>query len=243
MGDIGRMNTVFKLYLQAWLLFGVAAAVAIVAVWSEPRVRHTAPKWIWSAALIVLISGAALYPAISIPARVGDRFAALPAQLDGMAYMDHAIYTDAPENRDPVSFPLANDRQAIDWLRANVDGSPVVLEATIPGYRWGSRVSIYTGLPTVLGWDWHETQQRPGFGMMVSERRTDVQRMLGETTTFDAIRPLLDKYHVQLIYIGDLERAYYDASALAKFDAAVQSGELSIIYQQSSVTIYRYQPG
>jgi uncharacterized membrane protein len=79
--------------------------------------------------------------------------------------------------------------------------------------------------------------------MMVSERRTDVQRMLGETTTFDAIRPLLDKYHVQLIYIGDLERAYYDASALAKFDAAVQSGELSIIYQQSSVTIYRYQPG
>ena len=55
------------------------------------------------------------------------------------------------------------------------------------------------------------------------------------------IWPLLDKYHVQLIYIGDLERAYYDASALAKFDAAVQSGELTVIYQQSGVTIYRYE--
>ena len=243
MGDIGRMNTVFKLYLQAWLLFGVAAAVAIVAVWSDRGARGVLSKELWSAALVILISGAALYPAISIPARVGDRFAPLPVQLDGMAYMDQATYSDAPEGRQPVSFPLANDRQAIDWLRANVDGSPVVLEATIPGYRWGSRVSIYTGLPTVLGWDWHETQQRPGFGMMIAERRTDVQRMLGETTSFDSIRPLLNKYHVQLIYIGDLERAYYGETALAKFDAAVQSGNLTVIYQQSGVTIYRYKSG
>ena len=166
-------------------------------------------RWVWSAALLVLISASALYPAISIPARVGDRFAPLPVQLDGMAYMDSATYSDAPEGREPVSFPLANDQQAIDWLRANVDGSPVVLQATTPGYRWGSRISIYTGFTgSVLGWDWHETQQRPGFGMMIAERRDDVQHMLGATTSFDEIRPLLDKYHVQLIYIGDLKRAF-----------------------------------
>jgi uncharacterized membrane protein len=75
---------------------------------------------------------------------------------------------------------------------------------------------------------------------MLEERRTDVQRMLGETTSFASIRPLLDKYHVRLIYIGDLERAYYDASALAKFEAAAQDGDLSVIYQGPGVTIYQY---
>jgi YYY domain-containing protein len=242
-GDIGRMNTVFKLYLQVWMLFGVAAAVAIVAIWSNPRARRSALVWSWSVLLLILIAGGAVYPALSVPARLNDRFTQSSATLDGMAYMSNAIYDDAPENRDPVNVPLANDLAAIDWLRLNIDGSPVVLEATLPGYRWGSRVSVYTGLPTVLGWDWHETQQRPGFGMMIAERRTDVQRMLGEATSFGAIRPLLDKYHVRLIYIGDLERAYYDEAALAKFDAAARQGEISIIYQQSGVTIYEYSGG
>jgi YYY domain-containing protein len=239
-GDIGRMNTVFKLYLQAWILFGVVAAVGIVAVWTNKQAQRSAPVWTWSAALVVLIAGAAVYPALSVPARLGDRFASRPPTIDGMAYMNSAVYDDIPENRDPVSFPLGNDLAAINWLRLNVDGSPVILEATLPGYRWGSRVSVYTGLPTVLGWDWHETQQRPGFGMMIEERRNDVRRMLGETNSFGAIRPLLDKYHVGLIYIGDLERAYYDDAALAKFDAAVEQGELTIVYKRSGVTIYEY---
>ena len=239
-GDIGRMNSVFKIYLQAWLLFGVAAAVAVVAVASNARVRRSRSFRVWSVALAVLIAGAAVYPAVSTPARLGDRFVTLPGTLDGMAYMETAVYDDAPEERQPVSFPLANDLAAIDWLRMNIDGSPVILEATIPGYRWGSRVSVYTGLPTVLGWDWHQTQQRPGFGMMIEERRTAVREIFGAVVPFGGIRYLLDKYHVQLIYVGDLERAYYDAAALSKFEGAVESGELTVIYDRSGVTIYRY---
>jgi YYY domain-containing protein len=238
-GDIGRMNTVFKLSLQAWMLFGIAAAVGSVIVWTSGE-RRSLPVRIWTVTLGVLVAGAAVYPIIAVPARTHDRFVPMPTMLNGMTYMNGAVYTDAPDGRPEVRFPLSNDLAAIDWLRANIDGSPVVLEATIPEYRWGSRVSIYTGLPTVLGWNWHETQQRPGFGMMLEERRTDVQRMLGETTSFDSIRPLLDKYHVRLIYIGDLERAYYDATALAKFEAAAQDGELSIIYRGPGVTIYEY---
>ncbi|HET7056950.1 MAG TPA: DUF2298 domain-containing protein, partial [Thermomicrobiales bacterium] len=238
-GDIGRMNTVFKLSLQAWMLFGIAAAVGSIVVWTSQK-RRSIPARIWTGTLVVLIAGAAVYPIVAVPARTHDRFAPMPTVLDGMAYMNGAVYSDAPDGRPEVRFPLSNDLAAIDWLRANIAGSPVVLEATIPEYRWGSRVSVYTGLPTVLGWNWHETQQRPGFGMMLEERRTDVQRMLGETTSFASIRPLLDKYHVRLIYIGDLERAYYDASALAKFEAAAQDGDLSVIYQGPGVTIYEY---
>jgi YYY domain-containing protein len=239
-GDIGRMNTVFKFYLQIWMLLGTAAGIAVAVAIMERYVRRRAGFDVWFVVLGILLLAAAMYPAMSIPARVSDRYAALPPTLDGMAYMDHATYNDTPEGRQPVSFSLAGDAAAIQWLRDSVDGSPVVLEATIPGYRWGSRVSVYTGLPTVLGWDWHQTQQRPGFGMMIQERREDVAYMFGAVTPFDLITPLLDRYHVRLIYVGDLERAYYDPVGLAKFDDAVLAGELTVVYQAQGVTIYRY---
>jgi uncharacterized membrane protein len=54
---------------------------------------------------------------------------------------------------------LDQDSQAIGWMQENVQGSPVIVEATLRNlYRWGSRVSIYTGLPYVVGWLWHEQQ-------------------------------------------------------------------------------------
>ena len=41
-------------------------------------------------------------------------------------------------------------------MEENIQGTPVVLEAQTPEYRWGSRVAIYTGFPTVVGWSWHQ---------------------------------------------------------------------------------------
>jgi uncharacterized membrane protein len=157
--------------------------------------------------------------------------------------MDHATFTDGPDGLEPTQMDLRQDKQAIDWLRENVDGSPVVLEAVTPLYRWGSRISVYTGLPTVIGWDWHQTQQRPDMQPLIDRRKNDVQQMLGETRTFASIRPLLDRYNVRFIYIGPLERAYYSESALAKFDEGVENGMLELVYDQNGVKIYEYTAG
>ena len=60
-------------------------------------------------------------------------------------------------------------------MQDNVEGSPVVLEAHMEQYRWGGRFANYTGLPTILGWPWHQTQQRLAYGRQVGERADDVR--------------------------------------------------------------------
>ena len=89
-------------------------------------------------------------------AQVGPRGCILGPGLDGWAYMETANYWD------PIGeeYELKWDLEAIRWLLDNVVGSPVILEGHTPEYRWGGRYSINTGLPTVLGWNWHQRQQR-----------------------------------------------------------------------------------
>jgi YYY domain-containing protein len=234
--DIGRMNTVFKFYMQAWVLFGVSAAFGL-ASWAE-RAREWSPgvrRLAWGVT-VVLFVGVMLFPITAAQAKVRDRFSAeaSPRGLDGMAYLDKAKYAD--NNRDLV---LVDDKAAILWMLENVDGSPVVLEATTPGYRWGSRYSIYTGLPTVQGWDWHQKQQRSVVPGAEIDRRVMNVREIYDTSDLARAQKLLDHYNVSYIVVGPLEQAYYNAQGLTKFDRLVQQGYLEQVYTNKSVKLYR----
>jgi uncharacterized membrane protein len=125
------------------------------------------------------------------------------------------------------------------WLLENVDGSPVILEAQVPEYRWGSRFANYTGLPTVQGWNWHQRQQRSVVPSIAVERRVAHVQELYNTTDLARTSRLLALYGVRYIIVGELERAYYGAEGLAKFDAMAQDGSLEVAHQAGAVTIYR----
>jgi uncharacterized membrane protein len=170
-----------------------------------------------------------IYPVFATPVRVNDRFAPQPPTLDGMAYMERAVYHD-----EFGRIPLADDAEAIRWLQQNVAGSPVVLEGTTPNYRWGSRVSVYTGLPAVIGWDWHQKQQRWGYQERVDARLADVKTML---TTVDPATTLalMRQYRVRYVYIGQVERLYFPGPGLEKFE--VMPG-LKKVYDARGVRIY-----
>jgi YYY domain-containing protein len=264
-GDIGRMNTVFKFYLQVWVLFGVACAAALIqliprftrpnrtvqkadshfdvpegSAWTpevaaqaerhrNPPGRLKEPWWWW--VFGILLVACLLYPITATPARLKDRFEKSTTKtLDGTAYMQVAVYSD--EDR-PVT--LEWDRQAIEWLQQNIQGTPVILEANTPLYRWGSRVSIYTGLPTVIGWDWHQKQQRAALPTkFVDERKEDVKSIY-TTTDIDRTVELLQRYHVSYIYIGRLETLYYAGDGLEKFKQ--ENEHWSVVYQNEEVTI------
>jgi YYY domain-containing protein len=248
--DVGRMNTVFKLWLLAWLLLGIAGAAGAIHValgwhWSNgERERQGVPRRTvevaWVTTLAVLLLAAATYPLRVTGPRLDDQFTDLPDTLDGFAFMEQAKIVSGAPDQPPVEVSLVHDLDAIHWLRRTVDGTPVILEANLPDYQWGSRISTFTGLPTVLGWSFHESQQRPGYGAWVEQRKADVTAIYSDVVPLATVEPLLQRYGIQLIYVGDLERALYPAEGLAKFEQAAEDGQIDVLYQTEQVTIYGY---
>ena len=178
---------------------------------------------------------AAVYTALGTQDRLRDRFDAndVPLTLDGLAYVPGTTYFD---REGPID--LEADLEGIHWLRENVRGSPVILEGNTPLYRWGGRVSIHTGLPSVVGWRWHQQQQRWGYLHQVDRRIRDVDRIYSTTNPSEAIA-LLDRYGVSYIYVGQVERLYYAERGIAKFDDEL-SAHLAPVFQTDELTIYEY---
>jgi len=233
-GDIGRMNTVFKFYLQVWTLFSISAAVALS--WMIPALPDWRPSWRggWQILLVGLVSGAALYPIMATAAKIDDRMSeAAPHTLDGMAFMPYSVYTDEWGPMD-----LGQDYRAIRWMQDNVKGSPVIVEANLRNlYRWGSRFSIYTGLPGVVGWEWHQQQQRAVIpAVWISDRIREVDEFY-LTEDLGAAVEFLRKYQVRYIIVGQQERGHYPGPGLDKFEAADGVFWLEV-YRDGDTVIY-----
>ncbi len=234
-GDIGRMNTVFKYYLEIWVLMSIASAYML---WQLGAMGFLRRKWgwrsgIWVTVLAVLIGSSLIYTVLGSKARISDRFVDIPSSLDGTGYMQNAVHFERGQQIE-----LIWDQEAIQWLQDNVQGSPVVLEAHMEQYRWGSRFANYTGLPTVLGWPWHQYQQRNTYGFAVSQRAEDVTEIYN-TTDVDRTLKLLRVYQVGYLVVGDLERAVYDSVGLEKFRIMEEQSLLRKVFQNQGVTIYQ----
>jgi uncharacterized membrane protein len=128
--------------------------------------------------------------------------------------------------------------EAIEWLNENVSGLPVILEAFGGDFSDSARISSRTGLPTVIGWLSHELQWRgrpslDGSGTPFTERPEEVETIY---TTMDvqAARSLLDKYDVEYVYVGRLERETYGEGGLEKFREF-----MTPVFENEGVTIYR----
>ena len=235
-GDIDRMNTVFKLYIESWVLFGLSGGVVLWLLFTglgKPWQGYSTGKTLWFIPLTLLIISTAVYPVLGTRARLADRFSTQFQGLDGTAFMENMVYTNDP--RGPID--LHSDKKAINWLRSNVQGTPVIAEGISPLYRWGSRVSIYTGLPTIIGWDWHQTQQRFDYQNLISERTAQVRRLFTTSNQQEALN-ILKEHNVSYIYVGQLESNYYPAAGLDKFDQMSQNA-LELVYDSNGVKIYR----
>ena len=260
-GDIGRMNTVFKFYLHVWMLWGVAGAYGVWYVFGvmQPQAAFmrrvaggrmgalnetlvAAPRYAFAVAVTVFVLLAAVYPVWGTRARLHNRFdPSQGATNNGMAYMDGAVYRDFDDRTGRGGeHVLKYERDGIEWMRENVKGSPTTIEAQAPLYHYGSRISIYTGLPTVLGWDWHQSQQRVRFAQGVQQRKQDVDAFYA-TEDVSFARNVIDKYGVEWVVVGQVERNYYPPEGIAKFDGGL-GGMLELAYSNPGIQIWHVIP-
>jgi uncharacterized membrane protein len=121
-----------------------------------------------------------------------------------------------------------DEAAAILWLKSAPDG--IVAEAVGGSYSDYGRVSVYTGLPAVLGWPGHEVQWR-GTADTQGSRQDDI-KILYESHDWDSVSPILDRYDIRYVYVGALERSTYAV------DEQKLADNLSLVYQQGEAHIY-----
>jgi len=216
-GDIGRMNTVFKFYMQAWLLFAVGGGAAIG--WLMDAFPQWLARWrgVFQIGLTALLTGAFMFTVTASTDKIADRMnPAAPHSLDSMTYMKYTQHWDGQ------TMELREDYNAIRWMQDNVQGSPVIVEANCTEYRWCTRFTIYTGLPGVVGWNWHQRQQRALIAPNIITDRVAEIGYFYTTTDVQMARAFLKKYQVRYIVVGQLERNVYPpvegADGFAKFE-------------------------
>jgi YYY domain-containing protein len=242
-GDVGRSNTVFKIFLQVWVIWSIAAATSLPYILTALRRGFWAVRWLWIAGFSALIVAAALYPIFATPAHVRDRIdPSAPATLNGMVFMQRAVYIENAYTGQPVAIDLKYDLDALTWMQDHLVGSPVIAEANNPNlYHWTARVSIWTGLPSLLGYNWHEKQQRAILGgELIDEREQQANQLFLTESSTEALA-IIRRFGVGYIYIGPVEGAFYPRKGIEKFEQLVGTS-LEVAYENPKVRIYRVLP-
>ncbi|MCG6926024.1 MAG: DUF2298 domain-containing protein [Acidobacteria bacterium] len=182
-----RANTYFKVGYQAFILFGVLIGVLADRVLTAERWRGH--RGMVRPLLVLVLVLPLLYPPFAVSGFYGRLGPGSFKGLDGLAFLDREGRGDGP---------------AVRWLNETLSGSPVVLEANGDSFTEAGRVSMATGLPTILGWYAHEALWRGS--MEVPEDRARAVEAVYESGDVAGTLAILGEYGVRFIVVGDLER-------------------------------------
>ncbi len=227
-----RINTVFKLYYQGWLLFSLAGGFA---VWSllagrapafERSLAPSIGRLLLGTVIFVLFAAGMIYPWLAFQTRALDDDLdrrQVKAQRDACMETPGAECPTLPpltlDGRPTFAGFLGSGEYQVVECFAALDrpGDAIIAEAPFPGgYNPSySRFSALTGTPTLMGWQGHEGQWRgPTYPEVTDARREngqyrdrilDVQELY-TTQDWDRAWAIIDRYGIDYIAVGGAER-------------------------------------
>jgi uncharacterized membrane protein len=216
-----RMNTVFKVYYQSWLLLTVAGVYGLYYWCTNRQPRRLAwrvGQYAWVGMILLLVLASLYYSVGAVLNRtgvLGPNHTLADNTLDGLAFV---------QEQDP------GEHAAIAWLREEAPRGRIV-EAVGDDYSDYGRISSSTGLPTVLGWRGHEHQWR-GTTSIFEGREEDVAQIY-QSDNPQLVRSLLERYDIRCVYVGSRERARYGPIHLEKFNTFMRTA-----FEREGVVIY-----
>ncbi|WP_048151056.1 DUF2298 domain-containing protein [Methanolacinia paynteri] len=203
-----QYNTSVKFGVVACIMLLLSVSI-IIGKWVENYWTFLEEKHVLaivSALFIIFI----LFP---VNISVGDTFG-YPngGSLDGKNWM---------EEYNP------SDYDGISYLLENAEPSDVVVEAAGGGDLYLGRVSVMTGLSTILGQINNEEHWRNG-DVRIEEREDDIQSIYEDPSmTVD----LMQKYNAVYLFVGQSE--------LNKYNVSLPSSGLKEVFSEEGVSIYK----
>lgn len=215
---IDRMNTIFKFYIHLWILFGIGATALFIRWYNEEQWRSL--RGVAAVFLSIFTASGIFGAASSVYAMVKlQRVDGPRPTLNGTAYLTR-------EDRD--------DAEVLAYIRRNIKGTPALVEAWGDSYQAYTRVAMHTGLPTLLGWEYHLFQR--GLARdAIEERKRAIETIYTAESIEDALR-LLSDYSIRYIFVGRLEREKYGTFGLEKFKS---SPLIEKVFSSGQASLYR----
>ncbi len=249
---VNRMNTIFKFYYQAWWMWSIVAAFGVAVLWAKLRAGW---GWVFRISLLIVLIMALAYPIFGLPAKTNEfqlsafaeNFKAAQAAGDPAALQTAArVWTLDGAQLFQDQYP--DDAAAAKWLLNAPEG--VIAEAfnKTSSYTDYSRMSVYSGDPTVLGWWYHEWQWRGNLDNLVSpitdlsckakesydsrRMRSDDLSCLYEANNWDVASEVIARYNIRYVVVGTFERRDYH------INEPLFQQHLKQVFQQNQVVIY-----
>lgn len=211
-----RANTMFKLLFQAFSLLGILVALLITVLgslaaknelfkwhyldlqeyssWSKKRIRQV-QQIVRQIVFLYLPFSFFLYFVLLYPYQGYSSFYANLTNyqgLNGLAWF---------ESRYPEDFEILN------YLKNNEARQVPILEAPGDSYTEHSKISAFSGMPTILGWRVHEWLWRGNWDIVANKsgQVTGIYNQPNEPSS----ETYLKQYQIKYIVIGDAEKEEY----------------------------------
>ncbi|MDR3239707.1 MAG: DUF2298 domain-containing protein, partial [Clostridiales bacterium] len=203
--DHPRANTMFKLCYQAFIMLGLSVGYTYPRLYLNKEKSISFPH----IAALFLLFCAFIYPFYAIHGWYGNLYFSAYKGLNGIQYMRTYEQKLGGDEDAPMVRTLEDDYEIIEYIRQNVRGQPTIAEANDAAYTSYGRVAAATGLPDIFNWYTHQQLWRNSHIDLFQERTDDISALYTSEDP-EAIQQVLQKYGVQYIVVGKLERHKFE---------------------------------